>query len=360
MSELPVLFSPGSAWPVWDRRRPASFEQRRRRRRRRQRPPAKTHPLPSAHPPWRPNMPFPRGSRSCGFCSARPASTARRQGMPLCSPTPVTTTPAMHAQRQTRGPRLTRPLPSRNFLSKSYPAMKKQNPHTPILIREASGIEPKVYARFGASQDLRARPIANSHARQALERRSRFRSRDWMTRASRVRSHSSPSPTYRLCGEADKTGRIERRTAVSHSMYMYYEEEENVPVSTSRVTSEPERTHDVVWRKVLSSWLTASSTRCVPWRMLAFPGSRLRLICTFLIRLSGCQSETAGFTRSLSIHISWFTFLFTCPCSPLFLSCVLFHLPKYSPPSLTCPLPHSPAFSSPFSTPLAKDHAAQQ
>jgi len=39
----------------------------------------------------------------------------------------------------------------RNFLTKSYPTMKKHNPHTPIMLREASGIEPKVYARYGAS-----------------------------------------------------------------------------------------------------------------------------------------------------------------------------------------------------------------
>ncbi|KAF2639376.1 NADH dehydrogenase, alpha subcomplex, subunit 2 [Massarina eburnea CBS 473.64] len=37
---------------------------------------------------------------------------------------------------------------TRNFLTKSYPTMKKHNPHTPIMIREANGIEPKVYARF--------------------------------------------------------------------------------------------------------------------------------------------------------------------------------------------------------------------
>ncbi|KAF2737567.1 NADH dehydrogenase, alpha subcomplex, subunit 2 [Polyplosphaeria fusca] len=36
----------------------------------------------------------------------------------------------------------------RTFLTRSYPTMKKHNPHTPIMIREASGIEPKVYARF--------------------------------------------------------------------------------------------------------------------------------------------------------------------------------------------------------------------
>lgn len=39
----------------------------------------------------------------------------------------------------------------RNFLTRSYPTMKKHNPHTPIMIREASGTEPTLYARFGAS-----------------------------------------------------------------------------------------------------------------------------------------------------------------------------------------------------------------
>jgi NADH dehydrogenase (ubiquinone) 1 alpha subcomplex subunit 2 len=27
--------------------------------------------------------------------------------------------------------------------------MKKHNPHTPIMIREALGVEPKVFARYG-------------------------------------------------------------------------------------------------------------------------------------------------------------------------------------------------------------------
>jgi NADH dehydrogenase (ubiquinone) 1 alpha subcomplex subunit 2 len=40
--------------------------------------------------------------------------------------------------------------------------MKKHNPHTPIMIREASGIEPTVYARFGASEPVqRERIYAN-------------------------------------------------------------------------------------------------------------------------------------------------------------------------------------------------------
>jgi len=37
---------------------------------------------------------------------------------------------------------------TRQFLSKSYPIMKKHNPHIPILIREASGIHPEVIARY--------------------------------------------------------------------------------------------------------------------------------------------------------------------------------------------------------------------
>ncbi|KAF8543516.1 NADH-ubiquinone oxidoreductase 105 kDa subunit [Trichophaea hybrida] len=36
----------------------------------------------------------------------------------------------------------------RQFLLQSYPVMKKHNPHIPILIREASGIHPKVFARY--------------------------------------------------------------------------------------------------------------------------------------------------------------------------------------------------------------------
>ena len=36
----------------------------------------------------------------------------------------------------------------RNFLTRAYPTMKKNNPHIPILIREALGVEPKVWARY--------------------------------------------------------------------------------------------------------------------------------------------------------------------------------------------------------------------
>ncbi|GAM39926.1 NADH-ubiquinone oxidoreductase 105 kDa subunit [Talaromyces pinophilus] len=38
----------------------------------------------------------------------------------------------------------------RSFLNRAYPTMKKNNPYVPILIREASGTEPRVFARYGA------------------------------------------------------------------------------------------------------------------------------------------------------------------------------------------------------------------
>ncbi|KAF2629742.1 NADH dehydrogenase, alpha subcomplex, subunit 2 [Macroventuria anomochaeta] len=42
---------------------------------------------------------------------------------------------------------------TRHFLQRSYPTMKKHNPHTPILIREASGIEPTLYARYNYGKE---------------------------------------------------------------------------------------------------------------------------------------------------------------------------------------------------------------
>ena len=39
----------------------------------------------------------------------------------------------------------------RAFLTRTYPTMKKHNPHTPIMMREASGTEPRVFARYGTS-----------------------------------------------------------------------------------------------------------------------------------------------------------------------------------------------------------------
>ena len=37
----------------------------------------------------------------------------------------------------------------RDFLEKYYIGIKKENPKVPILVRECSGIQPKMYARYG-------------------------------------------------------------------------------------------------------------------------------------------------------------------------------------------------------------------
>ncbi|KAL6361537.1 hypothetical protein LRP88_05007 [Fusarium phalaenopsidis] len=36
----------------------------------------------------------------------------------------------------------------RSFITRAYPTMKRSNPNIPILIREAAGTQPKVYARY--------------------------------------------------------------------------------------------------------------------------------------------------------------------------------------------------------------------
>lgn len=43
----------------------------------------------------------------------------------------------------------------RNFIENDYVPLKKVNRQFPILIRECSGVQPKVYARFGISSLLR-------------------------------------------------------------------------------------------------------------------------------------------------------------------------------------------------------------
>ncbi|KAK3330548.1 thioredoxin-like protein [Apodospora peruviana] len=42
---------------------------------------------------------------------------------------------------------------TRSFLTRAYPIMKKNNPTTPIMLREAAGTVPKVYARYEYGQE---------------------------------------------------------------------------------------------------------------------------------------------------------------------------------------------------------------
>ncbi|ROW10476.1 hypothetical protein VMCG_01865 [Cytospora schulzeri] len=42
---------------------------------------------------------------------------------------------------------------TRDFLTRTYPTMKKHNPSLPIMLREAQGTLPKVYARYEFGQE---------------------------------------------------------------------------------------------------------------------------------------------------------------------------------------------------------------
>ncbi|KAK0257686.1 hypothetical protein LTR29_011013 [Friedmanniomyces endolithicus] len=44
----------------------------------------------------------------------------------------------------------------RSFLTRAYPTMKRFNPHTPIMIREALDIGPRVYARYEFGRETMA------------------------------------------------------------------------------------------------------------------------------------------------------------------------------------------------------------
>ncbi|GAB6030645.1 ndufa2, NADH:ubiquinone oxidoreductase 10.5kD subunit [Chamberlinius hualienensis] len=41
----------------------------------------------------------------------------------------------------------------REFLNTNYVSIKKNNPQFPILVRECSGIYPKIFARYGAGKE---------------------------------------------------------------------------------------------------------------------------------------------------------------------------------------------------------------
>jgi NADH dehydrogenase (ubiquinone) 1 alpha subcomplex subunit 2 len=42
-----------------------------------------------------------------------------------------------------------------DFVAKNYVNIKKANPELPILVREASGIEARAFARFGKALEIR-------------------------------------------------------------------------------------------------------------------------------------------------------------------------------------------------------------
>ncbi len=60
----------------------------------------------------------------------------------------------------------------RNFIEKNYVDLKKLNPKTPILIRECSNIEPKLWARyeFGQENNLSLSNMNESQVLSAVEK----------------------------------------------------------------------------------------------------------------------------------------------------------------------------------------------
>ncbi|CAK1600299.1 unnamed protein product [Parnassius mnemosyne] len=55
----------------------------------------------------------------------------------------------------------------RDFIQKSYVNIKKENPNFPILIRECSGIQPRIWARYEKGVE-RSTPLTNMTAEDVL------------------------------------------------------------------------------------------------------------------------------------------------------------------------------------------------
>jgi hypothetical protein len=85
------------------------------------------------------------------FSSARPPSNLQQQGT-SSSIAGCNSLRRRQAQRRSETLRLS---PNsflhidRSFLLRAYPTMKKNNPNTPIMLRDAAGTVPRVYARYG-------------------------------------------------------------------------------------------------------------------------------------------------------------------------------------------------------------------
>lgn len=60
----------------------------------------------------------------------------------------------------------------RDFLEKYYIGMKKENPQIPILVRECSGIQPKMYARYdhGKENSVQLNNMSGDGVLQAMEK----------------------------------------------------------------------------------------------------------------------------------------------------------------------------------------------
>ncbi|KJE97288.1 hypothetical protein CAOG_07722 [Capsaspora owczarzaki ATCC 30864] len=57
---------------------------------------------------------------------------------------------------------------ARDFVTKQYAELKQAHPTLPILVREAAGIEPRVYARYAFGQEAKA-DLSNLTSQQVLD-----------------------------------------------------------------------------------------------------------------------------------------------------------------------------------------------
>ncbi|XP_003737733.1 NADH dehydrogenase [ubiquinone] 1 alpha subcomplex subunit 2 [Galendromus occidentalis] len=55
----------------------------------------------------------------------------------------------------------------REFIEKFYVPLKQNNPKFPILIRECSGVQPKVYARYAAGREAHV-SVSGFNAEQVM------------------------------------------------------------------------------------------------------------------------------------------------------------------------------------------------
>lgn len=85
----------------------------------------------------------PRRQVSRGRAAAPRAGPARgEREVPACCQ------PARSQRTQPRGSTVPPSFP-RDFIEQHYVTLKKANPDFPILIRECSGVQPKLWARYG-------------------------------------------------------------------------------------------------------------------------------------------------------------------------------------------------------------------
>ncbi|XP_065356631.1 NADH dehydrogenase [ubiquinone] 1 alpha subcomplex subunit 2 [Calliphora vicina] len=52
---------------------------------------------------------------------------------------------------------------AREYVERFYPNLKKDNPELPILVRECSGVQPRLWARYGLGKETSV-PLTNQSA----------------------------------------------------------------------------------------------------------------------------------------------------------------------------------------------------